>query len=103
MAVGSRLIGCTADVFYIESEAPMDPINPYAPPSSIPPLVSRLVADDSGLTIDFELTMDDIVAWSQTLHRTNRTTRSGMRAVWMMFGLAAMLILLIAMISRPIN
>lgn len=81
----------------------MDPVNPYSPPGSSPPLVSRLVADESGLTIDFELTMDDIVAWSQTLHRTNQTTRRGMRAVWLMFGLATVLILLIAVVSRPIN
>ena len=81
----------------------MDPVNPYAPPADSPPLVSRLVADESGLTIDYELTMDDLVAWSQTLHRTNKTTRRGMLTVWLMFGTIAMLILLIAVTSRPVN
>jgi YcxB-like protein len=82
----------------------MDPVNPYAPPGTTPPpLVSRLVADDSGLTIDYELTMDDIVGWSYTLHRTNKTTRRGMRLAWMMLGLITAMILLLAVISKPIN
>jgi len=68
-----------------------------------PPLVSRLVADDSGLTIDYELTLDDLVGWSETMHRTNKTAREGKRAAWVLFGLATAMILLVSMISEPIN
>jgi len=82
----------------------MDPVNPYAPPGTAPPpLVSRLVADDSGLTIDYELTLDDVVGWSETLHRTNKTARQGMRVAWLMFCLVTAMILLISMMSKPVN
>jgi hypothetical protein len=64
-------------------------INPYASPadpSQAPPLVAEVVVDDRGWTIDYELTVEDLVRWNQYFLRTSPTMRRQFWTMWVLLG-----------------
>jgi hypothetical protein len=51
--------------------------NPYEPPRNYdtPPLVAHVVPDNAEFVINFELTIDDVLAWNSYFHRHSPTMR----------------------------
>jgi hypothetical protein len=67
--------------------------NPYAAPNpaALPPLVANVILDERSVSVEFELEMPDILAWSMYYHRTGATSRRQIRIVILMLILAAAL------------
>jgi hypothetical protein len=66
-------------------------VNPYASPadpSQALPLVAEVVVDDRGWTIDYELTVEDLVRWNQYFLRTSPTMRRQFWTAWLALGAA---------------
>jgi len=78
-----------------------DSDNPYAPPASELPLVAELVVTDGGLSIDYELVLEDIVKWNLVLHRVSPATRRSHRLIRILCGAAALLFALLAVAGWP--
>ncbi|HEX5104324.1 MAG TPA: YcxB family protein [Pirellulaceae bacterium] len=70
--------------------------NPYASPAvESPPLVTAVVVEDAGWTIDYELRIDDYIVWNMHFHRTSHVARRQAMLAWVLTGF---LILMIALL-----
>jgi hypothetical protein len=72
------------------------PINPYASPAmGPPPLVASVAVEDAVWTIDYELTIDDHIAWNMFFQRTSPVARRQALLAWMLVGIVLFLSVLI--------
>jgi hypothetical protein len=78
-------------------------VNPYAPPSTEPPLVAGFAITGDEISVDYELGPDDVIAWNMVLQRVSQTARRTHRLIRLLTMLAVVLSLLISVIDWPKN
>jgi hypothetical protein len=61
-------------------------VNPYQPPASETPLVAELVVNDAEWTIEFEIGLDDLVAWNSYCHKHLPVFRRNFLRGWILLG-----------------
>ena len=73
------------------------PLNPYASPASEAPLVAEVVISDEGRTVEYEIVIDDLVAWNAWVNRHAASLRTNFIRGWLLIGI--MLLISVALFS----
>jgi hypothetical protein len=73
--------------------------NPYEPPgaTSTPPLVANVIIDERSVSVEYDLEMEDQLAWTSYCHDHVTTTRRARRIVsWLLFVVVGLMCVLAA-------
>ena len=62
----------------------VEPINPYAPPEQLPPLVTAAIVDSRESCVEYELTLDDYLAFNDFYQRKSPAARAAFRTAWIL-------------------
>ena len=73
------------------------PPNPYASPAAEAPLVAEVVISDEGRTVEYEIVIEDLVAWNAWVNRHAASLRTNFLRGWLLIGV--MLLVLVVVFS----
>jgi len=59
-----------------------EPVNPYAPPQHLPPLVAAAIVDPQESYVEYELTLDEYLAFNDFYQRKSPAARATFRKAW---------------------